>query len=152
MKCPFCSNPETRVVDTRITSNGEAIRRRRHCDICNMRFSTYERYEDRTVMVVKKDDTREKFDKEKILNGVMKSCEKRTVSLDEMQNLADDIELIINHLSKKEVTSTYIGELVMKKLKELDQVSYVRFASVYREFKDIDSFYEELKKLKTDKN
>ncbi|MDO4594198.1 MAG: transcriptional regulator NrdR [Tissierellia bacterium] len=148
MKCPYCGSKDTKVVDSRSTEDEKAIRRRRHCNSCDKRFSTYERYEDSTIMVIKKDNTREKYNRSKLVNGIVKSCEKRPVSMDQIEQIANEIEVKINHLGQKEVASTYIGELVMDKLKDLDQVSYVRFASVYREFKDIDSFYDEIKNLK----
>lgn len=148
MKCPYCDSSDTKVIDSRATEDNTAIRRRRLCQTCNKRFSTYERYEDRTLMVIKKDNTRESFDRSKLINGIVKSCEKRPVSLDQIEEITDDLELKINHSGKKEVSSTAIGKFVCDKLKNLDPVAYVRFASVYREFKDVESFYEELKNLK----
>ncbi|MGO3018174.1 MAG: transcriptional regulator NrdR [Anaerococcus sp.] len=148
MKCPYCDSNDTKVIDSRATEENHAIRRRRLCLTCNKRFSTYERYEDSTIMVVKKDETREQFDRIKLINGIVKSCEKRPVSMEEIEKVANNIELKINHTGKKEVSSIEIGELVMGELKDLDPVAYVRFASVYREFKDVDSFYDELKNLK----
>lgn len=148
MKCPYCDSNDTKVIDSRATEENHAIRRRRLCLTCNKRFSTYERYEDSTIMVVKKDDTREQFDRIKLINGIVKSCEKRPVSMEDIERVANNIELKINHMGKKEVSSIEIGELVMGELKDLDPVAYVRFASVYREFKDVDSFYDELKNLK----
>ncbi|MDY3005519.1 transcriptional repressor NrdR [Anaerococcus sp. AGMB00486] len=148
MKCPYCDSNDTKVIDSRATEDNTAIRRRRLCQSCNKRFSTYERYEDRTLMVIKKDDTRESFDRSKLINGIVKSCEKRPVSIDQIEQIANEIELEINHLGKKEVSSTTIGKFVCDKLKNIDPVAYVRFASVYREFKDVESFYEELKNLK----
>lgn len=150
MKCPYCDSNDTKVIDSRATEDNHAIRRRRLCLTCDKRFSTYERYEDSAVMVVKKDNTREQFDLLKLRNGIIKSCEKRPVSIDQIEEVANKIEVKINHLGKKEVSSTEIGELVMDALKKLDPVAYVRFASVYREFKDVDSFYDELKNLKKD--
>ncbi|MDD7464558.1 MAG: transcriptional regulator NrdR [Anaerococcus sp.] len=151
MKCPYCDSNNTKVIDSRATEENHAIRRRRLCLNCNKRFSTYERYEDSTIMVVKKDETREQFDRIKLINGIVKSCEKRPVSMDQIEKVANNIELKINHMGKKEISSIEIGELVMNELKDLDPVAYVRFASVYREFKDVDSFYDELKNLKNDK-
>ena len=148
MKCPFCDSNDTKVIDSRATEDNHAIRRRRLCQACNKRFSTYERYEDQTLMVVKKDNTRESFDRSKLISGIVKSCEKRPVSMEEIEKIADDIEVSINHIGKKEVSSTTIGKFVMEHLKQLDPVAYVRFASVYREFKDVESFYREIKNLK----
>lgn len=148
MKCPYCHSNNTRVLDSRATEDDTAIRRRRLCEDCDKRFSTYERYEDNTIMVIKKDETRESFNPSKIISGVVKSCQKRPVSMDHIEEVAKNVEVKINHTGKKEVTSTYIGELVMDELKDLDPVAYVRFASVYREFKDVDSFYEEILNLK----
>ncbi|WP_044565024.1 transcriptional regulator NrdR [Anaerococcus provencensis] len=148
MKCPYCHSNNTRVLDSRATEDDTAIRRRRLCEDCDKRFSTYERYEDNTVMVIKKDETRESFNPSKIISGVVKSCQKRPVSMDQIEEVAKNVEVKINHTGKKEVTSTYIGELVMDELKDLDPVAYVRFASVYREFKDVDSFYDEILNFK----
>ena len=148
MKCPYCQSNNTRVLDSRATEDDTAIRRRRLCEDCDKRFSTYERYEDNTVMVIKKDETRESFNPSKIISGVVKSCQKRPVSMDQIEEVAKNVEVKINHTGKKEVTSTYIGELVMDELKDLDPVAYVRFASVYREFKDVDSFYDEILNFK----
>ena len=148
MKCPYCHSNNTRVLDSRATEDDTAIRRRRLCEDCDKRFSTYERYEDNTIMVIKKDETRESFNPSKIISGVVKSCQKRSVSMDQIEEVAKNVEVKINHTGKKEVTSTYIGELVMDELKDLDPVAYVRFASVYREFKDVDSFYNEILNLK----
>nr|WP_072537207.1 transcriptional regulator NrdR [Anaerococcus mediterraneensis] len=152
MKCPYCDSPNTRVIDSRSTDDDRAIRRRRLCEDCDKRFSTYERYEDSTVMVVKKDNTREAFDPRKVISGIVKSCQKRPVSMDQIEEVARNIETKINHTGKKEVTSTYIGQIVMDELKDLDPVAYVRFASVYREFKDVDSFYKEIINLKDNKD
>ena len=148
MKCPYCHSNNTRVLDSRATEDDTAIRRRRLCEDCDKRFSTYERYEDNTLMVIKKDETRESFNPAKIISGVVKSCQKRPVTMDQIEQVAKNVEVKINHTGKKEVTSTYIGELVMDELKGLDPVAYVRFASVYREFKDVDSFYDEILNLK----
>lgn len=148
MKCPYCHSTNTRVIDSRATEDDTAIRRRRMCEDCKKRFSTYERYEDNTIMVVKKDDTRESFNPAKIISGVVKSCQKRPVSMEQIEQVAKNIEIKINNEGNKEVTSNYIGELVMDELKKLDPVAYVRFASVYREFKDVDSFYEEILNLR----
>lgn len=148
MKCPYCHSNNTRVLDSRATEDDTAIRRRRLCEDCDKRFSTYERYEDNTLMVIKKDETRESFNPAKIISGVVKSCQKRPVTMDQIEQVAKNVEVKINHTGKKEVTSTYIGQLVMDELKDLDPVAYVRFASVYREFKDVDSFYDEILNLK----
>ena len=152
MKCPYCDSPNTRVIDSRSTDDDRAIRRRRLCEDCDKRFSTCERYEDSTVMVVKNDNTREAFDPRKVISGIVKSCQKRPVSMDQIEGVARNIETKIKHTGKKEVTSTYIGQIVMDELKDLDPVAYVRFASVYREFKDVDSFYKEIINLKDNKD
>lgn len=148
MKCPYCHSHNTKVLDSRTTEDDTAIRRRRLCEDCGKRFSTYERYENITLIVVKKDATREAYDPSKIINGIVKSCQKRPVSMDQIERVAKNIEIKINHTGKKEVTTNFIGKLVMDELKDLDPVAYVRFASVYREFKDVDSFYEEILNLK----
>ena len=148
MRCPYCDSTNTRVLDSRSTEDDRAIRRRRLCEDCDRRFSTYERYEDSTIMVVKKDETREAYDTTKLISGIVKSCQKRPVTMPDIEKVARNVETRINHTGNKEISSTYIGELVMDELKELDPVAYVRFASVYREFKDVDSFYEEIKSLK----
>lgn len=152
MRCPYCDSTNTRVLDSRSTEDDRAIRRRRLCEDCDRRFSTYERYEDSTIMVVKKDDTREAYDPTKLIAGIVKSCQKRPVTMADIEKVARNVETRINHTGDKEISSTYIGELVMDELKELDPVAYVRFASVYREFKDVDSFYEEIKSLKDKKD
>ena len=148
MRCPYCDSTNTRVLDSRSTEDDRAIRRRRLCEDCDRRFSTYERYEDSTIMVVKKDEPREAYDTTKLISGIVKSCQKRPVTMADIEKVARNVETRINHTGNKEISSTYIGELVMDELKELDPVAYVRFASVYREFKDVDSFYEEIKSLK----
>lgn len=148
MRCPYCNSNNTRVLDSRSTEDDRAIRRRRLCEDCDRRFSTYERYEDSTIMVVKKNQTREAYDPSKLIYGIVKSCQKRPVTMADIEKVARNIETEINHTGLKEVDSTYIGELVMQELKKLDPVAYVRFASVYREFKDVDSFYDEIKSLK----
>ena len=142
MRCRYCHGTESKVVDSRPTDDGTSIRRRRECMSCGRRFTTYEKIEEIPIMVVKKDGRRETFDSEKILMGVRKACEKRPVSAAQMDKLVEE---------EQEVTSTYVGELVMRGLKELDEVAYVRFASVYRQFKDINTFMEELKLLLNDK-
>lgn len=147
MKCPFCDNPDTKVIDSRPTEEGHAIRRRRGCDRCNKRFTTYEKVEETILMVVKKDGKREAFDRNKLLRGIARACEKRPVSLASMEAMVDEIERKLNHLMEKEIASDYIGELVMDELKDVDEVSYVRFASVYRQFTDVNTFMKEIEKL-----
>ncbi len=147
MKCPYCDYFESKVVDSRPTDEGQAIRRRRECISCGKRFTTYEKIEEIPIIVVKKDGNRQAFDRNKLLNGIIKSCEKRPVSINEIEKIVDDIEKILSNSLEKEVTSVEIGELVMNELKDVDEVSYVRFASVYRQFKDVNSFMEELKKI-----
>ena len=147
MKCPYCDNIDTKVIDSRPTEEGHAIRRRRGCDKCGRRFTTYEKIESIPVMVVKKDQSREKYDRNKILNGVILACRKRKVSVQQMNDLVDSVETEIFNHEEKEIPSTAIGAMVMDKLKNLDAVAYVRFASVYREFKDVNTFMDELSKL-----
>ena len=147
MRCPFCDNPDTKVIDSRPTEEGHAIRRRRGCDACNKRFTTYEKVEEAILMVVKKDGRRETFDRTKILNGIIKACEKRPVSMAQMEAVTSDIERNLYSQMDKEVASDYIGELIMEQLKQLDEVAYVRFASVYRQFTDVKTFLQEIEKL-----
>lgn len=147
MKCPFCSYEESKVIDSRPTDEGERIRRRRECMSCGKRFTTYEIIESVPVVVVKKDKSREVFDRDKLFNGMMRACEKRPVSVDVIEKAIDEIEAELQNSLDREVTSVKIGELVMDKLKDIDEVAYVRFASVYRQFKDINTFMSELKKL-----
>ena len=147
MKCRYCLGTESKVVDSRPTDDGTSIRRRRECISCGKRFTTYEKIEEIPIRVVKKDGRREAFDSAKILAGVRKSCEKRPVSAADQDKLVDEVVREVFNTLEQEVTSNYIGELVMKGLKQLDEVSYVRFASVYRQFKDINTFMEELKLL-----
>jgi len=147
MKCPFCSHLEDKVVDSRLSTDGEAIRRRRECEGCGRRFTSYERVEEIMPMVVKKDGRREPYDRLKVLSGLKKACEKRPISMDTLQRAADEIEKKLLEGSDKEIASRAIGEEIMKRLHELDEVAYVRFASVYREFKDINEFMKELKDL-----
>lgn len=151
MKCPFCSFEESKVIDSRPTDEGERIRRRRECLNCQKRFTTYEIIESLPIVVIKKDKSREVFCREKLINGMLKACEKRPVSINDIEHAVDDIEAMLQNSLDREVTSEYIGELVMNKLKSLDEVAYVRFASVYRQFKDISTFMDELNKLLTDK-
>ena len=148
MKCPFCGFEETRVLDSREIENGKVVRRRRECPKCNKRFTTYERIEDRPIQVIKKDGSREMFDKQKIISGILKACEKRNISMEQIERLANEVELeILQKHSAKQVTSKEIGKLVMKRLRKLDKVAYVRFASVYKNFEDIENFLNEIKKL-----
>ena len=147
MKCPFCGEEDTRVIDSRPADEGSSIRRRRQCDKCRKRFTTYEKVEAIPLVVIKKDMRREPYDRSKIERGVFRSCHKRPVSVSKMNAMIDKIEADIFNREAKEVTSNYIGELVMNHLEELDAVAYVRFASIYREFKDVDTFMEELKKI-----
>lgn len=147
MKCPSCGHPESKVLDSRPSNEGMSIRRRRECLSCAKRFTTFETIESVSFMVVKKDKTRESFDRMKLLNGIIKACEKRPVSRQQMESALSDIEQTLQASMNNEISSTEIGELVMEKLKELDEVAYVRFASVYRQFKDISTFRDELNKL-----
>jgi transcriptional repressor NrdR len=147
MKCPFCDNHDTKVIDSRPTEEGHAIRRRRGCDRCNKRFTTYEKVEETILMVVKKDGRREAFDRNKIMNGIIKACEKRPVSIAQMEEMANEIEKSISNSMEKEVKSYRIGELIMEQLKIVDEVAYVRFASVYRQFTDVNTFIKEIEKL-----
>ena len=147
MKCPSCGHPESKVLDSRPANEGNSIRRRRECLKCQKRFTTFETIESVSFVVVKKDKTRESFDRMKLLNGLVRACEKRPVTMEQLENAVSDIEQSLQATMKNEISSTEIGELVMEKLKELDEVAYVRFASVYRQFKDIDSFMRELNKI-----
>jgi len=151
MKCPFCSFEESKVVDSRSTDDNNTIRRRRECLACGKRYTTYEKIEDIPILVIKKDSTREHFNKDKIVNGLIIACQKRPVSRKQIEDIAEYIEKIISNKMLTEVKSDYIGEMIMDKLKGVDEVSYVRFASVYRQFKDINTFLEEIKGLMTSK-
>ena len=144
MKCPFCEHPDTKVIDSRHTEDGHAIRRRRECEKCSRRFTTYEKIEEVVLMVIKKDGSRETYYRNKIMSGIVKACEKRPVSVSDMEKIVDEIERGLNNMMEKEVSSTFIGELIMDKLKDLDEVAYVRFASVYRQFTDINTFISEI--------
>ena len=146
MKCPFCGNENTKVIDSRPTDDS-SIRRRRQCEECGKRFTTYEKVETMPLMVIKKDNNREPYNREKIVAGIVRSCHKRPISLEKINQTVDEIENQIFNLEEKEVTTTEIGPIVMDKLKELDEVAYVRFASVYREFKDVNTFLEEINKI-----
>ena len=151
MKCPFCGFEESKVIDSRPTDEGERIRRRRECVKCSKRFTTYEVIETVPVIVVKKDKSRESFDRTKLFNGILRACEKRPVSIETIDNMVDSIEAALQNSLDREVTSVHIGEMVMDKLKETDEVAYVRFASVYRQFRDINTFMDELAKLLSEK-
>ncbi len=151
MRCPFCDYTDSKVIDSRPAEEGTSIRRRRECIKCNKRFTTYEKIENLPVMVIKKDESREQFDRNKLLTGIIKACEKRPVATEKMVEIVDRIEAEIQSMMDREVTSTQIGEMVMDELKNTDDVAYVRFASVYRQFKDINTFLEEVKKLLSDK-
>ncbi|MCP2619838.1 transcriptional regulator NrdR [Candidatus Aminicenantes bacterium AC-334-K16] len=151
MKCPFCGYEESKVIDSRETKNGMTIRRRRECLSCQKRFTTYEKIEEIPYMVVKKDGTRQPFDGQKILRGMIKACEKRPVPLSTLEEIVEEIESLLQERPEKEMTTAEIGQLVMQKLKKLDKVAYVRFASVYREFKDVVEFKEELERLLREK-
>lgn len=147
MRCPFCKDPENKVIDSRESHEGAVIRRRRECLQCKRRFTTYERVEELTPLIVKKDGRREAFDRDKLLAGLKKACEKRPVSVDELETLVDSVEKGLQEIGEKEVPSSQLGEEVMKRLQLLDEVAYVRFASVYRSFRDVGEFMEELKEL-----
>lgn len=147
MKCPYCNFDETSVIDTRETENLEATRRRRECLKCGKRFTTYERVEEADIVVVKKDGKRERFERKKLLNGIIKACEKRDIPLEKIEKLIDEVESDLRKRDSVEVDSRVIGEIVMKKLKSMDKIAYIRFASVYREFEDLERFEEELEKL-----
>ena len=147
MKCPFCGFDESKVIDSRPTDEGQRIRRRRECLECGKRFTTYEVIESLPIIVIKKDKSREPFNRNKLMTGLLRACEKRPVSIDTLDNIIDEIEVIIQNSLDREVSSEKIGELVMEKLKKVDEVAYVRFASVYRQFKDINTFMAELNNL-----
>ncbi len=147
MRCPFCDSADTKVIDSRPTEEGHAIRRRRGCDKCNRRFTTYEKVEETILMVIKKDGRREAFDRAKILNGIIKACEKRPVTMAQMEDIVAEIEKTISNSMEKEIESYDIGELIMNHLKDVDEVAYVRFASVYRQFTDVNTFVKEIEKL-----
>ena len=149
MKCPFCAFQESKVVDSRSTEDNTTIRRRRECLRCGKRYTTYEKVEDIPILVIKKDNTRENFNKEKIVNGLIIACQKRPVSRKQIEDIACDIEKTISNKMITEIQSDTIGEMVMERLKKIDEISYVRFASVYRQFKDINTFLEEIKGLMT---
>ena len=152
MKCPYCNHPDTRVIDSRPAEDGSAIRRRRSCDECGKRFTTYERVETIPLIIIKKDNNREQYNRSKIERGIIRACYKRPVSAEAIQKTVERIEIKIFNLEAKEVSSTDVGEIVMDELKELDEVAYVRFASVYREFKDVNTFMDEIKKMMLDRS
>ncbi len=152
MKCPYCGYSESKVIDSRPTDEGERIRRRRECLNCAKRFTTYEVIETVPVVVVEKDKSREAFDRNKLLNGLLRACEKRPVPLETLERIVDEIETLLQNSLDREVPSTLIGTYAMDKLKKVDEVAYVRFASVYREFKDINTFMDELNKIKAERN
>lgn len=147
MKCPYCTNPDTRVIDSRHAEDGNSIRRRRSCDVCGKRFTTYEKVETIPLIIIKKDNNREQYERGKIETGILRACYKRPVSAEDIQKVVNAIETKIFSLEEKEIPSSTVGELVMEELKTLDEVAYVRFASVYREFKDVNTFMDELKKI-----
>ena len=147
MNCPFCSHKEDRVVDSRESREGDVIRRRRHCLKCERRFTTYERIDEVPYMAVKKDGRREKFDRQKVLTGLLKACEKRPVAMARLAEIVDEIETKLTDSAEREISTTEIGEILMARLKALDKIAYVRFASVYRDFQDVEAFLNELKHL-----
>lgn len=147
MKCPFCGKENTRVIDSRPADDGSSIRRRRQCDECSKRFTTYEKVEAIPLVVIKKDNNREPYDRTKVEAGVFRSCHKRPISVDQINSLVDEVETAVFNMEEKEIPSSMIGQLVMEKLRDLDPVAYVRFASVYREFKDVNTFMSEIKKI-----
>ena len=153
MKCPFCEKEDTRVIDSRPTDEGQAIRRRRICDSCKKRFTTYEKVEEIMFMVVKKDGSRELFDKSKVRNGIVNACKKRPVTTDQIEKIVADVERGLTNMMEKEISSTVIGEVILDQLRSLDEVAYVRFASVYRQYEDMDTFLREINALlRTDGN
>ena len=151
MKCPYCLYPESKVIDSRPADDGQRIRRRRECIKCAKRFTTYEAIEGQPVIIIKRDKSRQVFDRTKLLSGMLRACEKRPVSLETLENAIDEIESQLQNSLEKEVSSVCVGEMALEKLKSIDEIAYVRFASVYRDFKDIDSFMAELKQLLNEK-
>lgn len=147
MRCPFCDFEDSKVIDSRPSEESRAIRRRRECEKCGKRFTTYEKVEASIIMVIKKDGSREAFDRNKLTNSIVKACDKRSVSASDIDMVVDEIERGLNNMMEKEISSSFIGELVMEKLKELDEVAYVRFASVYRQFTDVSTFIQEIEEL-----
>ncbi|MDK2897458.1 MAG: transcriptional repressor NrdR [Candidatus Atribacteria bacterium] len=152
MYCPYCGEPDTRVIDSRVVDEGSGVRRRRECTNCHRRFTTYERKEHQPLVVIKKDGKRELFDRNKVLSGMLKACEKRSVPTETLESAAGEIEKELTEEGQEEIPSSRIGEKVMEKLKKIDQVAYVRFASVYREFREVDQFLEVLKSLNIGQN
>jgi transcriptional repressor NrdR len=150
MKCPYCGETDNKVMDSRLSKDGTVIRRRRECIDCGRRFTTYEQIEEIPVMIIKKDGRREIFSREKVRQGMARACEKRNISVEIIEEFIDNLERDLKEIEKKEISSSIIGEKIMTKLHELDEVAYVRFASVYREFKDVNDFFSELKKLLSD--
>lgn len=151
MKCPYCSNPDTRVIDSRLTDSNDSVRRRRMCQKCGKRFTTYERLENQPIAVIKKDNTRQPFDRNKILSGLIRACIKRNISTEVLNKIVDDIENEISNMPSNEIQSKEIGNLVLKRLKNLDKVAYIRFASVYKQFDSIKQFTSELSELQKSK-
>jgi transcriptional repressor NrdR len=147
MKCPFCGEIDNKVIDSRLSRDGNVIRRRRECITCSRRFTTYEHIEDIPIMIIKKDDRREVFSREKVRSGIKKACEKRNISMNVIEEFVDSLERDLREIGEKEIPAAVIGERIMEKLHELDDVAYVRFASVYREFKDVNDFVSELKSI-----
>lgn len=147
MKCPYCSEADSKVIDSRSTEEGVSIRRRRECLICGKRFTTYEKVENVPIMVIKKDHSRQPFDRTKIINGLKRACEKRPISLGEIEKIVYDIETAIYNSLEREISTTEIGEMLIEKLRKLDQVAFVRFASVYRDFQDVETFRHEIDKI-----
>jgi len=147
MKCPYCAFTQDKVIDSRESKDADSIRRRRECERCNKRFTTYERLDEIPYMVVKKDGRREKFDRQKVLDGLLHSCQKRTVSVTQMQEIVDAVEAFVVDSAERERSTASVGELIMARLKQIDTVAYIRFASVYRDFKDVNEFKEELEGL-----
>jgi transcriptional repressor NrdR len=147
MKCPFCKETDNKVIDSRLSKDGNEIRRRRECLVCGRRFTTYEHIEKIPIMIIKKDGRREIFSREKVRSGVLKACEKRDISVNQIETFLDELERDLGEVGEKEIPSSYLGEKIMAKLHALDDVAYVRFASVYREFKDVNDFFAELKSL-----
>ena len=147
MKCPYCTNPDTKVIDSSPAEDGNSIRRRRSCDVCGKRFTTYEKVETIPLIILKKDNNREQYNRGKIETGILRACYKRPVSAEDIQYIVNKVETNVFSREEKEISSSTIGEIVMEELKQLDEVAYVRFASVYREFKDVNTFMDELKKI-----
>lgn len=152
MRCPYCSNPDNRVLDSRLTDEERSIRRRRECNNCKKRFTTYERFEETVLMVIKKDGRREKFDRQKLIHGLFRACEKRPLTGEQVENLSSSLEASLRQRNRHEVPVSEIGERILERLKELDEVAYVRYASVYKDFNDVSRFIEELQNLSSYKS